>query len=50
MMHERIVVLAVLYGAETWNLNIREKRKLNVIEMKKIEKEYECKLICQGEQ
>ena len=28
MMYERIVVLTVLYGAETWGLNAREKRRL----------------------
>ena len=34
MMYERIVVPTVLYGAETWGLNVREKRRLNVMEMK----------------
>ena len=33
-MYERIVVPNVLYGAETWGLNVREKRRLNVIKMK----------------
>ena len=34
MMYERIVVPTVLYGAETWGLNVREKRRLDVMEMK----------------
>ena len=34
MMYESIVVPTVLYGAETWGLNVREKRRLNVMEMK----------------
>ena len=34
MMYERIVVPTVLYGAETWSLNVREKKRLNVMEMK----------------
>ena len=33
-MYERIVVPNVLYGAETRGLNVREKRRLNVIKMK----------------
>ena len=32
--YEKIVVPTVVYGAETWCLNAREKRRLNVIEMK----------------
>ena len=34
MMHEKIVVPTVIYGAKTWGLNVREKRRLNVKEMK----------------
>ena len=34
MMYERIVVPAVEYGAETLCLKAREKRRLNVMEMK----------------
>ena len=33
-MYERIGVPTVVYGAETWCLNAREKRRLNVMEMK----------------
>ena len=33
-MYERIVVPTVLYGAKTWDLDVREKRRLNVMEMK----------------
>ena len=66
MIYEGIVMPTVLYGAETWALNAREKRILNVMEMKclqtncdmteigsemkKLEEEQEYKLICQEEQ
>ena len=33
-MYERIVVPAVLYEAETLDLNFREKRRLNAMEIK----------------
>ena len=33
-MFERIVVLTVLYGAETWGLSVRENNKLDVMEMR----------------
>ena len=34
MIYERTVVPTVLYWTETWGLNAREKRRLNVMEMK----------------
>ena len=34
MMYERTVVPIVVYWVETWRLNAREKRRLNVMEMK----------------
>ena len=38
MMYERIVVPTVIYGAEAWWLKEREKRRLNVFEMKCLRK------------
>ena len=38
MMYERIVVPTMVYGAETWCLNAREKRRLNVLEIKCLRK------------
>ena len=34
ILYERIVLPTVLYGAETWDFNFREKRRLDVIEIK----------------
>ena len=33
-LYEGVVVPTVLYGAETWNMRVEERRKLNVLEMK----------------
>ena len=33
-MYGRIVVPSVSYGSETWALNVREERRLNVMEKK----------------
>ena len=38
MMYERIVVPAVLYGAETWGLNVWEERLLNIMKIKRLRK------------
>ena len=38
LMYERIVVPTVVYGAEAWYLKEREKRRLNVFEMKCLRK------------
>ena len=34
MIYESIVVPSVLYGAKTWDLKEREKKKLNMMELK----------------
>ena len=34
MMHESIVVLTVLYGAEPFGLKVKEKNKLDAMEMR----------------
>ena len=34
MLYERIVISIVVYGAMTWYLTAREKRRPNVMEMK----------------
>ena len=34
IMSERIVVPIVLYGGETWGLNVTEKRRLNKMEIR----------------
>lgn len=33
-MFERIVVPGILYGCETWSLNVRSRKKIYVLEIK----------------
>ena len=33
-IYERVIVPSVLYGAETWNVKVAERRMLNVLKMK----------------
>ncbi len=33
-LYELVVILAVLYGAEIWNMGAAERRRLNVMEMR----------------
>ena len=34
VLYEKVVVLTVMYGSETWGMKVTERQKLNVFEMK----------------